>query len=426
MATSRRNALRAAALAWCVLLPPGAARAETTPCRPSFKELPGRGSITIEVDWCGSAPPALPRIKTRIDEKTRVTVLVRNFNFLYYGLEYKVEETVVETYATLQKLWGQVFRFASIFAALPPGAEERLRTRAAQPCDTFGACLAEWLWEIRKASIALDSEVQKYANERQGLRPEAVTAIHAYATEDIPAVKGRIRELRERTLNQGPPPVSVAEVDLFDRVEAEHAKLLEKLDAFVLSAELIQNGQLRVIGKKKPGTIVTVTLTPKGRLEGSPGGEPLPLEYFVHSRFPVTYHMGYAYSRLRDVDFEKVRSLSNQDLFSLVKKEQNTNTFTAFLSYGVRSWPADNPKGGLYLTLGTDFEKPGQRLYAGASVRLFERLLLNAGWASATVKEGRDGIVEPVGDGLQTRQLFGATVTRRQWGFFFGASFVVF
>jgi hypothetical protein len=283
-----------------------------------------------------------------------------------------------------------------------------------------------WLWAIQLANMSVDDTLAAYAQSGPGLTDDQVKAIADYAKGEAVSKRNAVVAARKALLDPEFIPRTIEEIDLFVRADAEHGKILDKLDAFQVAAGLVENGQVKRIDKKKAGTIVTVSITPKSRFEGADGGRPLSVEYFVHSRFPVTYHMGYAYSRLKDVEFETVRALSGQDLFSRVKNEKDVTAFTAFLSYPLRRWPPQQESYGLYATLGTDFQKPGERLYGALSLRFAGRILLDAGITSATVKEGGNSVLERVGDRLETRELFDAVTTRRDWKPFFGISIAVF
>jgi hypothetical protein len=118
------------------------------------------------------------------------------------------------------------------------------------------------------------------------------------------------------------------------------------------------------------------------------------------------------------VKFEPVRSLSQADLFALVKENENTTTMLAMLGLG-RTFVEDTF--GVYASIGTDFAEPGDRLYVGASVQLFKRLFLTAGLLSATEEVGEQPVLDSVGDALEARELFAAIRTHRNWKSGFGA-----
>lgn len=389
-------------------------------CEPVVSEKPAG---EVDVHWCGATGVANLRLVRRVDERMTVAITSHHFNFLQYGIDYKVEDKVVDAYVTMDKLWSQIFRVVGLLEGVPSFQMEP--RRAAALCGSFQTCLVEWMWSIQLANMSVDETIGAYAQTGPGLTDAQVKAIADYAEMGAPKHRDAVVKARQKLVGEFKPD-TLAEIDIFIRSDTEHGKIIDKLTAFQVAASLVENGQRKVIDKKKAGTLVTVTVTPKSRFEGADGGRPLSVEYFVHSRFPLTYHMGYAYSRLQDVEFETVRALSGQDLFSRVKNQKDVTAFTAFLSYPLKTWPSAETKYGVYATLGTDFEKPGDRLYGALSARFAGRILLDVGIASATVKEGGNEVLEQVGDGLGTRQLFDAVTTRRDWKPFVGISVAVF
>jgi hypothetical protein len=166
-------------------------------------------------------------------------------------------------------------------------------------------------------------------------------------------------------------------------------------------------------------------LTPKDQTQAD-GKPTTTTEYFVHSKLPVVFHGGYSYSKLRDVEFETVRSLDQTDLFSEIRKNTETlNTMVAFLSLG-RSFFVEE-KLGAFLSIGTDFSDPGDRLYVGVSGQFYKRFFFTVGKLNATVTEGENRVLERVGNATESRELFTALATRRDWSqWFYSVSFRVF
>ncbi|HET8646935.1 MAG TPA: hypothetical protein VFO85_15680 [Vicinamibacteria bacterium] len=414
---SRARALRQALFVWVSLAYPATG---WTDCKPAVSET-AAGEVAI--DWCSPTSSTGLRLKARIDDRMTVAITSQHFNFLHYGLDYAVEDKVVEAYVTMEKLWGQVFRVIGLLEGMPLAEVQRTRG-APGPCASFHACIVDWLWVMHGANSVVDRKLGAYARSGPGLPEADVTEIHRFATEDVPRQRTAVGTAREKV--EAFTPNSVQDIDLFAKADAEHAKVLDKLDAFVVAARLVKEGQRKVIAKRKAGTLVTVSVTPKSRLEQAAGGTALTVDYFVHSRFPVTYHMGYAYSRLQDVELEKVRALGDRDFFTAVKDQDDVTAFTAFLSYPLKTWPVAEARYGAYLTLGTDLQHPGDRLYGAISARFMGRIMLDAGMASATVEKGTSKVIERLGDELGTRQLFDAVTTRRQWRPFVGLSVAVF
>ena len=51
----------------------------------------------------------------------------------------------------------------------------------------------------------------------------------------------------------------------------------------------------------------------------------------------MTFHAGYLYSSLKEVEFDQVRTIAGADLFQQVHNPQSVNTYAAFLSYQLLS-----------------------------------------------------------------------------------------
>ena len=233
----------------------------------------------------------------------------------------------------------------------------------------------------------------------------------------VESLKARLNDIATRT-----PPVTVEDVDKFKRVHATHLDLLGRIDAFGVAVNLVENGEIKNIGKKKGGTIVAVTITPKSQTQAT--ASPVArIEYFTHSRLPVTFHVGYAYSKLTDVKFETVRSLTQADLFAVVKENSSTNAMVAFLSLGQT---IKNGKIGFFGTIGTDFNTPGERVYVGGSLNVLKRLFITGGWVSGTQQEPQNAVTETIGNAVDARELFAVIDPQRRWRGFGSVSFRVF
>ena len=134
---TQRRRRRVGLVALLLLLgmgPTVAARADDPLCStPPFSTNPTGSPVTITVDWlklnaCLTKEPRTSlgnRITRRINEDDVVRIHVVNFNFVNYTIAYKIDETVVESYVMLEKLFSQLL-------GLPfPGAREADATRTA-------------------------------------------------------------------------------------------------------------------------------------------------------------------------------------------------------------------------------------------------------------------------------------------------------
>ena len=90
--------------------------------------------MTITVDWkklvdCTTKEKSVGgRIGRRINEDNPVNIHVTEFNFINYTISYRVEETVVEAYVMLEKLWQQLLGIP-LFGAGGRDAEDLPRHR---------------------------------------------------------------------------------------------------------------------------------------------------------------------------------------------------------------------------------------------------------------------------------------------------------
>jgi hypothetical protein len=401
------------------------AQAQEVCSTPPYATTDSGRVVTIHVDWkklndCLSKEPGKElgeRVAQRISEDTLVDLHVTNFNFINYSISYKVEETVVESYVTLEKLWSQMLGLPFLGGLLPEA------DAVPAECVGYQKCAAQWALYIATTDIELGTFLAESADKSYVEDGGAKVKEHAdKLAEDRAKILAALDDVVSKPANQ---PSNVTDVAQFESIYAKQEKLFAKLDAYAAAAQLVANGQIHHLGKKKAGTIVAVSLTPKNQAQAD-GKPTTTTEYFVHSKLPVVFHAGYAYAKIKDVQFETVRSQSQTDLFSEIKSDSDAlSAMTAYLSLG-RSF-LDDEKVGVYLSIGTDFSDPGDRLYVGASLQLFKRFFLTVGRASARTETGVNPVLERVGNALEARELFTAVETHRNWdAAFYSISFKVF
>jgi hypothetical protein len=392
---------------------------------PPFATTKTGATVTITIDWnklntCVTKEPKNGlgnRIADRINEGDIVKIHVVNFNFVNYTVAYKIEETVVESYVMLEKLFSQLLGLP--FLAGPTGELDAQRA----PCKGFQECAGRWAFAIATTNITLGKFVSESAHKTHIDDNGKAVASHAKVLVNArQTITAAMDAIMNNSANQ---PATPDQVNLFETIYGKQEKLFEKLDAYAAAADLVANGQVRHLGKKKAGTIVAVSMTPKNQAQAD-GRPSVTAEYFVHSRLPVVFHAGYTYARFQDVKVETVRGLEQTDLFSEVRSNSKAvRSMAAFLSLG-RSFLPDE-KVGVYFSVGTDFSKPGDRLYLGGSLQLYKRFFITGGLASVKTEEGVNPIVAQIGDTLQTRELFTAVATHRDWNKgFYAVSFRVF
>lgn len=335
-----------------------------------------------------------------------MTIRSTHFNFIKYTITCQVDETVVESYVLLAKLWQGILGLV-----LTPSLRAEIEEEEAPSSSP----ILEWAKAVAGAQTELEQAAQAAPNQV------------FLEKDDIKTVKDKIGSLTKalgkvmQKYERASQFRAFADYEQYMKVKAFHDTVLTRLDAYVELASLTVGGQVKTIPKKKGGTVVTVTMT----LVASAGAERPPtltVEYFSHSRLPLTLHAGCTWARLREVEFEKVAAFAGSDMFARIKSNDNTQAFTAFITYEPKAWLEDRVGAGI--AIGTDVVKPGQRLFVGRSVR-YTRFVFSYGGMSGELKEGVDPVIEHLGDG-STRQVFGAIATRRDWGQLFAISVKVF
>lgn len=364
------------------------------------------------------SPPSTEELKgARIDERDRVAIKLTHFNFINFGAEYTIDKTVIEAYVTLNKLWSQVLGLGANLAAASVSSDEPCPANA-----TFQQCVVDWMWAQTLTSRQLNTLTSAH-NTKVALDDSIIQQEIMPESTAMQTLRAQLVQIQSNTLAR--KPESMQEIEWYNQVQTGHDKLVGQIDAYLRLAELTVSGQTKNIDKQPAGTLVTVKITAMSAL-GNPAGTPVEIQYFVHSKLPVTFHAGYLYSSLKDVTFAQVRTISGADLFQQVQNPESVNTYAAFLSYKLLEGNRGRYSNGLYATLGTDFKEPGSRLYIGGSIKFLSRVYIGGGVSSATVSEGVNPVVEQIGNTLGARELFTAISTRRDWKPYFQLSFGVF
>lgn len=391
-------------------------------------------TVNLTIDWQNFTKAKKTDIP-RINSNTYISIRVKNFNFFQYKLQYTIDEKVVESYKKIEKLWAELFGIPGI-TKIP---------RAVDKKEDF----AYWAKELKKTENKIMEYLADISNNIAGkeetriVNDEEKTVKVDKTIIDVKKNREKIESMRDDLINDkmklGKLSARVLERQVktqddlknYEKVEARHAKVIEKINSFINMANLTLEGDVKNIGKKKSGTYITVIFTAVEKSPSHPEQtKPKMISYFVHSPFPVIFHVGYAYSGLKDIEFKKVRALESADLFSQVKDEKGTDEFVAFLSWEPKIKMFKNTsKFSLALTLGTDVSSPGEKIYAGASLKLLSRVFLTGGFVSGEVAEAKesnkivDKIVDEVTGKTNTRNLYTTITLRRNWEWFIGISF---
>ena len=360
--------------------------------------------VTVLVNWCeivakGDCGPSGGEDKPpRITTESAVTVSVSHFNFLHYNVEYAIEEKEVAAYAYLAGIWEQILGF---------DLNKQL--------GISGTSSVDWWKTIRALREQLKATVDKYGNspalseaELAQLQNERTVFLKKIA--DLDALRSKAFEEAD----------TVEELQRFDIVDKDHNDLVAALTTFGGLAQRTLQGDSKSIGNKKAGTYVTIKVTAKP-LAAAPSQKTgsASAEYLVESRFPLLFHAGLTYNKLKDTKFETVRALEGRDLFVKVRDEDGTETFSAYLSY-----PLDDPspdKAEWFATLGTDLKELGDNIYVGASYRIKKRWFISLGGVYGLQASGENATTEASAEG-PSRTLYEIVKEEREWKAFASVS----
>jgi hypothetical protein len=343
----------------------------------------------------------------RIDAGDSVSLKVTHFNFLHYSLKFTIEERTIESYVLLDQLWSQVFKAAG------PLTEQAAAT------PTFEDAIVIWRKSLAGTDDRLATFMQKFAG-KVALTSDECSEIGGQKKPLGEAPMATLESLRRDALDLA---ATSPQFDLYERVLAQHKAVIARLDAFVKAADLVVNGQVYPVGKKKAGTVVTFTIAPVDA-KNTRAGEPFESSYFVQSTRPLMLHVGYAASRLKDVEFDRVRSASGSDLFLSTKSDATTKSLVTFMTYEFWRWGSTDDVG-LGATLGTGFQKPGQSLFVSGAVRV-NRFVLSVGRSGTGVKEGTGSVLETIAGAAGQRELFTTVTSKQKWARFAALSIRVF
>ncbi len=394
--------------------------------------------LSLEIDWqvvAGAiAGPDPSGQRYRTDARTSVVISSRHFNFIAYDLEYKVEKEVVRAYQVLDQLWQQAFGLATGgLLPLRTGVDASLY----QEISDWGVSLSLVRDELDAARSSYTS-LSLTQQEISALETAAnrISAVLDQFTQERATLVDKVTDERRRLIAEKNELSKSGEYeeqfaayaaarDLLASYAEPFQQLTASVRAFASAVELSKNGDRFRVSKNDAGTVVTVSVTPKAR-EGSisPVNANTQIDYAVSSTLPLIFHAGIAGDSLGETEFTQVSSLAGQDLFAVTKSSSTDTELVALLGYEFWS-PKNDDRFGVSFTLGTELDDPGEKLYAGLSVRLFNRFFLTYGAVSGEVEEGLSPVVEEIATQLGTRELFGALDTDREWDQFIGLSFAI-
>ncbi|MFN8059530.1 MAG: hypothetical protein U0Q12_10215 [Vicinamibacterales bacterium] len=258
---------------------------------------------------------------------------------------------------------------------------------------------------LRRQGSATMAEAERVATVAQARRTAAALTAANTARADA------------RTVLLDAPPEVLAE---FGRTSELHGRTLARVEAFQEAARLSCEGAVFVLPRPNRPQVIAVTLQPQSLASGVEL-EPLTVEYPTVSALPVLFHVGYALSALTDVKYETVRTERGSDLFSVLRDQDLTPAFSAFLGYDLRTWGARWP---LIATVGTDITSPGSRFYFGGSLE-FRSIVFTSGVARGIITSVADPVDESLGAN-NSRTLYGTVTQTSTWRPFVSVSFAPF
>jgi len=203
------------------------------------------------------------------------------------------------------------------------------------------------------------------------LRLDTIVETMEGISEDRNALLDKMDELGDE---DGPRILS-----LINELEKIYAALVISIQQTERTLIECKKGIIKRVGKQKPGTLVSVVITPRLIIgEKNLEGKVISFEYWVTSSNRLNYSIGLSFSNLDQVEFDKVRALSGQDVYKVIKNEDNTLDLVSFVSYEFSSWGKEDDFG-LGILLGTSFREPGESFYLGGNLRLWGKIDLSFG-----------------------------------------------
>ena len=374
----------------------------------------------LQVDW--NIAPAMNIEQTlalhRFDEKHPLRIHTSNVNLLRFKVKWTQE--VVERlqgFETVTGLLGSVSPILSIVGSLlNPNALTRDELNIyLVGIELANSCLADITGRLTDVVI-----------DRQGIqnRQRLFEARHVLS-EALP----KLLERRYAYLKSAPT------IENYSKVAQRHDDLLKRVTEFLPLARNSIDGETTVMKQEQRNSVVLLTGQPM-KSDGTAVGEAVTARYFVAWSKRVIYHAGYGYGRLKDFDFNQVRTLSGQDLFAATKPvdaagaaETSDNSAepeaVGFLTWELKRW-GPNDRFGAGFTVGTGMESLADSIYLGGTVRLFSRLLVTGGIVAARATRGEGAVIDTTTSPGATRTLFAELRERTDRNPFWSVSFKVY
>jgi hypothetical protein len=372
-------------------------------------------------------------------------------------LDHEVQEEVIESYRVLENLWDQVFSYIPgwlpTFKASPDSAlneflqslrnwQEKLAYRE-QKLQNYLENFSDSVHVTNKEKKHLKDKIEDSGDDSEAIGVGAVKSLEAlrlktealiFNSENIAvtvfdtmtviepkdnSIMAQIPPVRRKTISKNTATDAYYASILYDKQLQIHNKVVEKFKAFFAAGRKTYRGTRIKIGKKDSGTLVTITMMPVGlrnkNIEIANKTQPVNVQYFIQSDKSFLFHVGCSVTFLKNNEFEKVRAAAGNDVFTLIKDEDYSQDLSAFLSYEILK--SNDAERSLGFTLGTDITSPGNKIYLGSSVKLFERWFF-------TIAAATDEIVKGINEQSENSEikLYESIKTTRDWGIIFAIS----
>lgn len=318
---------------------------------------------------------------SKVEEDDTVILKVTGFNFLRYKLDISESATPAPVgYDLLASYWS---------AALGAIANQDRSTTLA----TVGA--PEFIrraHEVHRASLDLSGRIESARAKFQGYAVETarLTQDEQGIADDAKALDGKLQSLNELLRDDADAWQAAMgnEAGAYKGTLEAYRVAREAAERFLEQAKNCESFEHQV-GKRSAGEKVKVEL----RAVDSSGASKniLTLTYRVNKDGlgGMMIHGGFLVTGLEDPSFEKVQRITEngaEDLFLQKDSKDVSKGAAIFASFEFAKTP------GLYFTLGTEPEAPGDRVLAGISTFFTQRLLLTGGAVLGKVDEGKDKV----------------------------------
>jgi hypothetical protein len=379
----------------------------------------------VIVDWRIASQQDLNEAlsRFRFTPKKPLKIHTSNVNRLLYTVTWtSAVEPPNKAFETISGLFDKIFPLLGLIPGLP-GPAPAVATPPpldawVVPLEFADLCLTRTV--AANTSLVLDSDPADPTRNRRRLD---------YVFRVLTAALPKLEERRLTFLKSGS---GSQHYDTYWKVAQRHSDFVRRATEFLPLAKESVTGTETTIAVKQRNATVNITGQAAKR-SGEIVGPSATARYFVATERPLIYHIGYAQGRIRDFDFETVRTAAGQDLFSWIKPEDKATVEEAdgasieplaFMSLELRNW-GPNARYGLALTIGTGLNTPGESLYYGGTFRIFSRVLISGGLVTARATRGEGPVTEPVAGG-GVRDLFGSLATKASTDPFWSVSFKVY